>query len=287
MSLSNATITPTNIPLSPMRVTWNGVDLGGTVDGCNLSIKYETADIMVDQWGKTVADKKVSGHAYSVKMTLAEIKNKDLFKVAFPSSNEISSGGNHMIYADMQIGDSLLAKAKVLTLHPLEASDADLSEDYMFYKAIPTEVSEVKYGPDKQSGLSIEFIVFPDTTTVPARFFIYGDPTIGIVNASAGSAVAATGNTGNGTIDTITVANAYTKTETITALVIGTGAASSNVFKVSGSQSGILGTATLAAAGASTVNFVSNPINFKITQGGTQFVTGDSFTIATTASNYS
>jgi len=286
MSLSNATITPTDIPLTPMRVNWNGVDLGGTTEGVTLSLKYETADIMIDQWGKTSADKKVSGQAYSVKMTLAEIKNKDTFHAAFQSAHEITSGGNKMIYSDLQIGDSLLAKSQVLILHPLEKSDADLSEDFKFFKAIPIQVSEVKYGPDKQSGLSVEFVIFPDSTTVPARFWIYGDPSIGIVNAVAGSPSYNGGNTGNGTVDTISVANGYTKTETITGLCVGIGASSATVFEISGSVSGVLGVVTLAHASASTANFVSNPINFTMHQGTTAFAVGDSFTIATTAANY-
>lgn len=283
MSLSTATVTPTNIALSPMRVKWNGVDLGGTTDHVSLSIKYDTADIMVDQFGKSVIDKVVSGMHYSIKLTLSEIKNMDNWKVAFPSMHEIINGGTKSMYSDMQIGDHLLAKAQQLLLHPLENADADLSQDYLFYKAICVEASEVKYGPDKQSGLNVEFIVFPDTSVSPARYMTHGDPSNGIVNASAGS-VTPGANTGNGTVDTVAVYNGYTKTETITIQCVGV--STGNDFYVSGSVSGALYEGHIAAGSGSTLNVVTPVISFTIHQGTVQYAYHDSFTIATTASNF-
>jgi hypothetical protein len=269
-----------------MRVTFNGNDLGGTADGVSLSIHYESAPIMVDQFGKTEIDRKVSGQSYRVKMTLAEIKNKDKVKVVLPSAHEISSGGNKMIYSDMQVGDSLLGHAAVLLLHPLEASDTDLSEDYKFFKAVCIGATEVKYGPDKQSGMALEFVVFPDTGVSPARFMIYGDPSIGIVNAAAGAAVAGS-NTGNGTVSGITANNNYTRTETITLLCVGVPGTNRSNWYVSGSVSGALGQLQISSTGAgSSAAFNSNPIAFSVVDGSTDFVIGDSFTISTTASNY-
>lgn len=286
MSASTANVTPTNIPLTPMRVNFNGVDLGGTEGGVTLSIKYETAPIMVDQFGKTEINRKVSGQAYSVKMVLSEIINKDTAKVALPSAHEIVSGLNKMLYSDMQIGDDMLAHAQALILHPLEKSDSDLSEDYKFFKAVCTQAVEVKYGPDKQSGFQVEFVVFPDTGVSPARFMIYGDPTIGIVAATNAAAVAGA-NTGNGTVGGISVSNQYTKTETITMTCLGAPAANKSNWEVHGSVSGPLGIVQLTSGTpGSSGNFVSNPINFTIVDGSTDFVAGDSFTIATTASNY-
>lgn len=288
MSVSTANVNPLNIPLSPMRVKAGGVDLGGTVGEVTLSIKYEMADIMVDQFGKSILDKVVSGLAYSVKTTLAEVKNKDNWKVLFPSIHQVGSGPTS-IYSDMQIGDHMLPKSIPLLLHPLENADGDLSEDYLFYKATATQVTEIKYGPEKQSGLSIEWVIYPDTSAVPARYMLHGDPSIGLVAASAGSPVAGS-NTGDGTVTSVAVYNGVTKTETITIEVLD--AVSGNNIQVSGSLSGILGVGHIAAAPASVLNFIpASPtpqvISFTVTQGSTQFAAGDSFTIATTASNYS
>jgi hypothetical protein len=287
MSLSTSNVTPTNIPLTPMRVTFNGVDLGGTTDHVSVHVKYDLADVMVDQYGKTPLDKRVSGQVFTVKLTLAEVKNKDNWKVAFASMSEVLTGSK-LIYSNLQIGDSLLAKSAVLVLHPLEAAPGDFTNDYTFYKAAAMEVSDVKYGPDKQAGLSVEFAIFPDTATSPPRLMIYGDSTIGLISASAANPLAGS-NTGNGTISSVLVYNGVTKTETITIKCVGS--TSGNDFYVSGSTSGALGEIHVSAASGSQANFVAQTgspgvITFTINQAGTQFVTNDSFTIATVASNY-
>lgn len=283
MSLSTANVNPNNISLTPMRVKFNGVDLGGTADQVSVNIKYELSDIMVDQFGKSILDKKVSGMAYSVKLTLAEIKNIDNWKVAFPHAHEIVNGGTKSIYMDMQIGDSLLSHAAALILHPLENADADLSGDYKFFKAACMSATEVKYGPEKQAGLHVEFVIFPDTSVTPARYMVYGDPSNGIVHASAGSATAGS-NTGNGTVDTIAVFDGFTKTETVTIKCVGQ--TSGNDFYISGSVTGPMAEAHVASGSGNTVNVVTPQISFTIHQGSVQFAYNDSFTIATTGSNY-
>lgn len=284
MSTSTATVNPSNIPLSPMRVTFNGVDLGGTTDSVAVNIKYDLADIMVDQYGKTSLNKKVAGQEIHVKFVLAEVKYKPNWAVAFPHAHLVTSGGNTMEYFNVATGDDLLSKAQKLILHPLEAVDADLSEDYTFFKAAALSASEVKYGPDKQTGLSVDMIIFPDTAASPARFMTYGDPSIGLVAASASGATAAGGNTGNGTISSIVAYSGVTVDETITVACVGQ--TSGNDFSVVGSVSGTIGVFHIAAANLSTANFVASKISFTMTQGSTQFVYGDSFSIDTLASNY-
>lgn len=285
MTTSTANVTPGDIILSPMRVTMDGQDLGGTVDSVSVSKKFEMADIMVDQFGKSVIDKVISGFAVSIKFTIAQIKDKSLWKVAFPAGHVVSNGDVNSFYVDMQVGDHLLTHAKLLNLHPLQNEDADLSDDWNFYKAASISAAEVKYGPDKQSGLAIEIIVFPDLSVSPARYLTIGDPSNGLIDASAGSPTPATGNVGNGTIDTIAVFNGSTATETITARCVG--ASTGNDFFVSGSQSGALGTVHVGATSGNQATFTSPQISFKINQGSAQFAYNDSFSIATVAANYS
>lgn len=284
MSASNSTITPANIILTPVRVTFNGVDLGGTTGGVSTAPKYKLSNITVDQYGDTVVDAVVSGQHYNVKFILAESKNKANWKVAFPHAKLLT--GNTNVYFDMQVGDKVSLHAAALLLHPLSNVDSDLSGDLLFYKAVAMSATEIKYGPDKQIGLSVEMMILPDTSLLPARFVMHGDPANGIVNATAAGAVAGGGNTGNGTITSQTPTNAGTKTETITVQCIGIGAAGATVIEVSGSVSGILGVFSVAAASTSTHTFNSPQVNFIMTQGTVTFVVGDTFTIATVAANY-
>lgn len=283
-NLSFAAVSPTDIILSPSRLTHGGVDLGGTVDSVTVGIKYDLADIMVDQFGKTVLDKKVSGHAYSVKCTLSELKNIDRWKTAFPSAAEIVNGGVKSVLFQMAVGDSMRSHALPLIVHPLENADGNKNGDFNIDLAVCLQAAEVKYGPDKQSGLAVEFLVLPNTGVSPARFMVYGDPANGVVHASAAGAVAGGGNVTNGLISAEAVFDAYTKTETITVLCVGQ--TSGNTFSVTGSVSGALGTFHVAAASTSVANFVSNQITFTFTQGTIQAAYNDSFTIATTGSNF-
>jgi hypothetical protein len=292
MTTSYSQVNPGDIVLSPMRITayppggGAGVDLGGTEGGVILSLKTDLAPILVDQYGKTEINHKVSGQHYSVKTILAQSADKTKWKQAFPHFDLITDISGHTLFViNAKIGDDLLSHAGKLVLHPLANADADLSQDYTIDLAACKSASELKYGPEKQIGLGVEFHVYLNTTVSPARFLTYGDRSIGIVHASAGAAVAGV-NTGNGTIGTIAAYDGHTKTETITLLCVAVDPTHGNVFSVTGSLSGLLGNFTLAAANLSTATFTQADISFVATQGSTQFAYGDSFTIATVAANF-
>ena len=76
--MSYATVTTSNMELTPMRVTYNGVDLGGTLANVVISAKYAKSNILADQSGSTVRDRRVSGVEITVTTELSEIKNKDI-----------------------------------------------------------------------------------------------------------------------------------------------------------------------------------------------------------------
>ena len=294
MSASNATITPVNIVLTPMRVTAypvgspssGGVDLGGTEGGVTLSIKTDLADIMVDQFGKTPINSIVSGHAFGVKCTLAETANKARWKEAFPHFNLVTDGsGNTLFVFNMEVGDSLLSHAGRLNLHPLDKPDNDTSQDININLAACKSAAELKYGPDKQVGIAVEFMVYPDTTVIPARFMTFGDPTISPVAATAAAAVPGS-NTGNGTVSSPVAFSGVTITETITLSCVAVDSSHGNVFTVIGSVSGSLGTIEIASTSGGTQNFSNPKIGFTLHQGTVEYAYGDSFTIATVAANY-
>lgn len=284
--MSAPSVNTANVELTPMSVTFNGVALGGTEGAVKLSFKQEYADIVIDQLGKTPIDSVVTAQAYSVKMTLAEIKNKDLWKVAFPNAKLINNAGVKSIYMDSQVGTHLLDSASALVLHPLSHADNDLSGDFKFYKAVAKSAVEIDYGHDKQVGLQVEFMIYPDASVAPARFFVHGDPANGMVAASAASAVAGGSNVGDGTVSSIS-AGAQAVTETVTLTCVGIPASNKSNWEVSGGTSGVFGFVSISSgsAGAS-ASFTSSKVNFTITDGSTDFVIGDTFTIAVTGANY-
>lgn len=278
MSVSYATVTTQNMELSPMRVNFDGVDLGGTLDNVTVNVEFGKAEIKADQSGDTVRDRRVSGLNISVTTALAENRVKDNWKVVFPHAKLVDGGiAGKSMYFQAAIGDSDLANAKILILHPLSLADVDLSGDFKFFKACADAKSEIVYSPTEQTKINVVWNILPDDSVQPERFFIHGDPSIGLVAASAAAPVFV--GTGNGTMTGVTVFSGVTETETITAVLIHA-VANGGIFQVSGSLSGPLGNATVG------VGFVSPVIAFTINDGATDFVLGDQFTVATTAANY-
>lgn len=175
---SFATVTTTNMELTPVRVKFDGIDLGGTLANAVITAKYTKADIKADQLGTTVLDRRVSGLEINVTTELNEIQSKDIWKVVFPHSSLIVSGVKKAIQFNSQVGDSDLSNAKVLSLHPLSQIDAVVDFDHTFFKACSNADSAITYGPTEQARLKIVWNVLPDTTVQPARFYRYGDTTI-------------------------------------------------------------------------------------------------------------
>lgn len=183
MSLSYATVTPGNMELTPVRVKWtppgggSAVDLGGTHSNVMISTKYIKAPITADQTGKTTIDRRVAGVEITVTTELAEVLNKDNWKVVFPHAVETLTG-TKAIDIKNTIGDGDLSNAGKLVLHPLSMPDTDLSADLVFPLATASAESSIDYGPDKQSVLKIVWNILPDLTSNPPQFYRFGDPAV-------------------------------------------------------------------------------------------------------------
>jgi hypothetical protein len=175
--MSFATVTTSNMELTPMRVSFDGVDLGGTLGNVVISAKYAKSNILADQSGSTVRDRRVSGVEITVTTEVSEIKNKDIWKVVFPHATLVSTGTAALDFND-NIGDSDSANAAVLLLHPLSKADSDLTTDYTFYKAVASAESSITYGPNEQARLKIVWNILPDESATPNQFFRFGDPAV-------------------------------------------------------------------------------------------------------------
>jgi len=266
MTISYANVNGSQMELTPMRVSYKApgastyADLGGTLSNVLVKMEYGKANIYADQLGKTIIDRRVSSTVCQVTTELSEIKNKDLFKIAFPHATFVqktltagtataanpsvftftahglangskiqftagtlptgfslntsyyvvvaatdtfelsltqggsaiagtgSAGTGLTLVAHGEfntafdflsaIGDGDLVNSGSLLLHPLSKADADLSGDYLFYKACSTASSEVTYGPEGQAKIKVVWEVLPDTSVTPARFFRHGDPAV-------------------------------------------------------------------------------------------------------------
>lgn len=279
------TMNPADIRLGPCMLTFGSTPLGGTMEGVKVTLTPEFQDLLVDQYGSVPIDSVLTSQKYEIETILAASADKDLWKMALPYSVKRTSGPNKSIHVNNSIGTNMRQFAEALVLHPLAKGDADFSEDFKFFKVIVKSAIEVEYGPTNQRGLKVVFSVLPDTDVTPSRYFIFGDPAIGLVEASAAAPAPGGENTGNGTC-TDQSAGSKTKTETITITCIGTNGSHKSAWKVVGSVSGHIGTVELTGGSGDDVEFESDYVNFTLTDGDTDFVVGDLFTIATTGANY-
>jgi hypothetical protein len=176
--------------LTPCRVTFDGVDFGGTLGNVVVSFKYDKAEIKADQLGTTVLDRRVSGMMTQITTEFAEIQNKDKFKQAFPNLDLVTSGPNKLLRMANKLGSSDYDLSKVLILHPLSKADADLSQDWKFFKATPSEESEITFSPTDQMRAKIVWNIYPDQGVSGYPMWVKGDPAVGLIAASAAAAVA-------------------------------------------------------------------------------------------------
>lgn len=179
MPSSNATVTVSKFDIGPCRVTYDGLDLGGTLSNVTVNFKYEKADMKADQAGTTILDQAVSGLDVTVETEIAEVTNNDVLKKIFPNATPVEDSPKKALDFGNQVGERMLAtKAKELILHPLNMADAELGHDWTFYKAAPTEESSYVFSPTDQGKMKIVWRVLLDLTVDPPVMFRLGDSSI-------------------------------------------------------------------------------------------------------------
>lgn len=179
---ASTNVTVQKMELTPQRVTFDGADLGGTLDGVEITPEISKGEIKADQTGTTVRDRRINGIALKIKTKIAEIRDPAVWAKVFPSADYVDSGGDKAIQFGLPIGRSDLDNAKLLQLHPVVLDDSDLSQDHNFYAAYPEEVSAIKYGPEEQSGLEITWNAYLITGGTEAaggyKLYRFGDPDV-------------------------------------------------------------------------------------------------------------
>lgn len=173
-----ATISTTSMDMSPVVVTYNSVDLGGTLSNVTIDFKYMKGEVHADQMGLSVIDRIVNGFEVKVTTEIAEIKNKDTWDKLFPNATLITAGGVKTIHFEDKITTKDVGQAFALKLSPISSASGDVNFDYTFAKAVPSEESSIVYGPGEQQKLKIVWNIYPDMSTTPPSWFKYGDTSI-------------------------------------------------------------------------------------------------------------
>lgn len=84
---------PQNIRLSACRVRWGGRDLGLTKGGVDVTLKTDTKQVQVDQFGNTPVNEYVLGRGITVKVPLAETDLDTLYAVMKQSGVTMTDNG--------------------------------------------------------------------------------------------------------------------------------------------------------------------------------------------------
>lgn len=137
------------------QITHGGVDLGHTLDGVELSVARETADVFVDRYGSSPVDKVITGTVAVAKFKLAQFDNRQL-DTALPEGQNIDTATNDQTAIGTDSGYSLRQNAKQLVIHPLKYAAGDLSHDITLYLAVNTSDVVLPYKVDEQLAVEVE-----------------------------------------------------------------------------------------------------------------------------------
>lgn len=164
-----------NVKLGVCKVTYDGVDLGYTKGGVEVSVTTETHRTEVDQFGKSPISETIMGRDCKVKVPLAETTLDNLIAI-MPGATLVTDGADPLkkrVDVTNGIGYNLLDNAKILILHPQALADNDYSQDFNIPLAATPGALTFAYKLDDERIFNTEFSAYPNAAT--KRLFSVGD----------------------------------------------------------------------------------------------------------------
>lgn len=118
-----------NVKLGVCKVLFNGKDLGYTKGGVEVSVKTDTHQVTIDQFGKTPINEYIMGRQVTVKVPLAETTLDNLVKT-MPGATLVQSGGafasgTMTIATNPTAGQTIIINGKTVTFKTTAASGAN------------------------------------------------------------------------------------------------------------------------------------------------------------------
>lgn len=163
-----------NVKLGVCTVKFNGVDLGYTKGGVEVTVKTDTHKVNIDQFGKTPINEYIMGREVTVKVPLAETTLDNLVKI-MPGATLVTDAvtpTKKVVNVQTGIGTNLLDIAQALVLRPVGKTDA--SEDFTVFKAATAGALNFAYKLEDERIFSVEFSGYPDSN---GKLFAVGDTT--------------------------------------------------------------------------------------------------------------
>lgn len=163
-----------NVQLGPCDVWFNGINLGHTKGGVELTYEPEYHDITVDKYGNTVAEKRLLGEKLMAKLALSE-GTIDNLNIAMPLST-VAGATDGRIEIGKNAGVKLSAAAAQLILHPLDQTNNDY--DVVIHKAVVANAVTIPYKTDEERLIEVEFHALIDESKGNGNYLgLIGDTT--------------------------------------------------------------------------------------------------------------
>ncbi|MFM0095677.1 hypothetical protein PQQ87_08690 [Paraburkholderia nemoris] len=121
-----------NVRLGVCTVTYNGVDLGYTQGGVEVTVKTDTHQVNVDQFGKTPINEYIMGRSVEVKVPLAETTIDNLVQI-MPGATMSTVGGTVAqgaitVGSDPVAGETVIVNGITFTWQttPVDSTDVQI-----------------------------------------------------------------------------------------------------------------------------------------------------------------
>lgn len=164
----------TNVKVGVCSVSFNGLDLGHTKGGVEVSYEPTHKDVSVDKYGETVVEKYLIGEKFTAKVPLAEYTIANL-RNSIPQST-FAGAANTRILVGISAGQSAKADSYQLVLHPV--GEGTRKFDIVMYKAYVASTIMLPHKVDEEKVIEVVFEALLDETKSDGNYLgLIGDST--------------------------------------------------------------------------------------------------------------
>lgn len=164
----------TKVQVGACSVTYNGLDLGHTKGGVEVSYEPTYKDVSVDKYGETVVEKYLTGEKFTAKVPLAEFTIANL-RNAMPKST-FAGAANTRITIGAAAGKKATDSAAQLVLHPL--NQGTRQHDIVLYKAYVASQVVLSHKNDEEKIIEVTFEALLDESRSDGNYLgLIGDST--------------------------------------------------------------------------------------------------------------
>lgn len=150
----------TKVKVGVCSVVFNGVDLGHTKGGVEVSYEPTHMDVQVDKYGNTVVEKYLTGEKFTAKVPLAEYTIANL-RVSMPQA-QFAGAANSRILLGASAGQAAKVDSALLVLHPV--SEGTKAFDIIMYKAYVSSQITLNHKVDEVKVIEVTFEALLDET---------------------------------------------------------------------------------------------------------------------------